>query len=861
MSDIDRFFKLFTPRVEQVFALAVKEAREMGNGEVACDHVLLGILGIAKGTAYSCLQSFGVTYEKVKELVKEIHPSEANQPDPPISAEVIQMLKHAEREARTINYTYIGVEQLLLGLLFMNDGSIVQIWERLSVDKFELRNEVLKALDKSFLPPSPQDMINMLNNFLGEEPPQGEQDEQGKPGEPKPSRHFDEGMEEPAFREGPPQETRGQALKTYGRDLTELAAQGKLDPVIGRTQEIERVMQILCRRTKNNAVLIGEAGVGKTAIVEGLAQAIIAGNVPSLLQNKKVVALDLTLLVAGTKYRGQFEERIKNVLDELRRSKKVILFLDELHTIVNAGNSDGGLDVSNILKPALARGEIQCVGATTMKEYRKTIEKDTALERRFQPVTVQPPNAEEALLILKGLAPRYETHHNVKYPEAVLRTAIELSVKYLPSRHLPDKVIDVMDEAGAFIHIRQSPADTGLQTLERQLDEIKTKKSEALAASDFTKSKELWEQERSLEAKLKETKSDKEASEAPVEVTVEDIRRVVSSMSGVPLTQMAEDETARLLRMEAELSKTVIGQDAAVKSISRALRRARAELKDPRRPIGSFIFLGPTGVGKTLLAKALAEFMFGSADALIRVDMSEYMEKHSVSRMIGTAPGYVGYDDGGQLTERIKRKPYSVVLFDEIEKAHPDVTNIMLQIMEEGQLTDGNGVQVSFRNAIIVYTSNLGAERITKGASLGFAGSADNRSEKDASRAHDMVMDAAKQYFRPEFLNRLDDIIVFRNLEKPDFERIVDIEIDKVRDLLKPKNATLVLDPKGREMILEQGSSAEFGARLYRRQVERLIEDPLSDAILAASVKEIFQAVGHPTPDGKAVVFDIVPAL
>ncbi|MBR4223086.1 MAG: ATP-dependent Clp protease ATP-binding subunit [Victivallales bacterium] len=861
MSDIDRFYKLFTPRVEQVFALAVKEAREMGNGEVACDHVLLGILGIAKGTAYSCLQSFGVTYEKVKELVNEIHPSEANQPDPPISAEVIQMLKHAEREARTINYTYIGVEQLLLGLLFMNDGSIVQIWERLSVDKFELRNEVLKALDKSFLPPSPQDMINMLNNFLGEEPPQGEQDEQGKPGESKPSRHFDEGMEEPAFREGPPQETRGQALKTYGRDLTELAAQGKLDPVIGRTQEIERVMQILCRRTKNNAVLIGEAGVGKTAIVEGLAQAIIAGNVPSLLQNKKVVALDLTLLVAGTKYRGQFEERIKNVLDELRRSKKVILFLDELHTIVNAGNSDGGLDVSNILKPALARGEIQCVGATTMKEYRKTIEKDTALERRFQPVTVQPPNAEEALLILKGLAPRYETHHNVKYPEAVLRTAIELSVKYLPSRHLPDKVIDVMDEAGAFIHIRQSPADTGLQTLERQLDEIKTKKSEALAASDFTKSKELWEQERSLEAKLKETKSDKEASEAPVEVTVEDIRRVVSSMSGVPLTQMAEDETARLLRMEEELSKTVIGQDAAVKSISRALRRARAELKDPRRPIGSFIFLGPTGVGKTLLAKALAEFMFGSADALIRVDMSEYMEKHSVSRMIGTAPGYVGYDDGGQLTERIKRKPYSVVLFDEIEKAHPDVTNIMLQIMEEGQLTDGNGVQVSFRNAIIVYTSNLGAERITKGASLGFAGSADNRSEKDASRAHDMVMDAAKQYFRPEFLNRLDDIIVFRNLEKPDFERIVDIEIDKVRDLLKPKNATLVLDPKVREMILEQGSSAEFGARLYRRQVERLIEDPLSDAILAASVKEKFQAVGHPTPDGKAVVFDIVPAL
>ena len=854
MADIDRFFKLFTPRVEQVFALAVKETREMKNDEVACEHVLLGILGIAKGTAYSCLQAMGVTYEKVKSLMQDWQPSPEPVQNPPFSEQVLQMLKHAEREARTINYSFIGVEQLLLGLLFLNSGSILEMWEKLSVDKFELRNEILKGLDKAFLPPSPQDMINMLN-MLGNESPQNAPADSQRKTQHKP----EEEGEEPVFREGGPQETRGQALKTYGRDLTELAARGKLDPVIGRTKEIERVMQILCRRTKNNAVLIGEAGVGKTAIVEGLAQAIIAGKVPSLLQNKKVVALDLTLLVAGTKYRGQFEERIKNVLDELRRSQKIILFLDELHTIVSAGNSEGGLDVSNILKPALARGEIQCVGATTMKEYRKTIEKDTALERRFQPVIVAPPETEEAFQILRGLAPRYEAHHNVTYSDEVLRTAIELSVKYLPARYLPDKVIDVMDEAGAYIHIQQNPANAELLNLERQLEEVRAQKNETIAASDFAKSKELWEKERALEDKLKEHKSDQASENVPVPVTVEEIRRVVSGMSGVPLTQMAEDETARLLRMEAELSKTVIGQDEAVKAISRALRRARAELKDPKRPIGSFIFLGPTGVGKTLLAKALAEFMFGSADALLRVDMSEYMEKHSVSRMIGTPPGYVGYDDGGQLTERIKRKPYSVVLFDEIEKAHPDVTNIMLQIMEEGQLTDGNGVQVSFRNAIIVYTSNLGAERITKGTSLGFSGSTDSRSEKDASRAHDMVMDAAKQYFRPEFLNRLDDIIVFRNLEKPDFERIVDIEIDKVRELLKPKNANLVLDPKVREMILEQGSSAEFGARLYRRQVERLIEDPLSDAILAASVKENFQAVGHPTPDGKAVTFDIVP--
>ena len=850
MSDFDRIYNLFTPRVKQVMAYARKIAVAQGAQEVGCEHVLMGMLKIKQGTAYACLNDLGLNYEEVVSRMGIVELIEASDvPESMAFSEQAQtMLKHAEREARTIHYPYIGVEHLLLALLFQKEGKVSDILEEFHVDRFALRNELLKGLDQGYLPPSPQEMLNMLGLVNDDENAQKQDGNEAPPEEPVVQR-----QENVA-----PQDAHGQsALKTFGRDLTELAAQGKLDPVIGRTKEIGRVMEILCRRTKNNAVLIGEAGVGKTAIVEGLAQAIIEGTVPSLLQDKKVIALDLTLLVAGTKYRGQFEERIKNVLTEIRRSKKVILFLDELHTIVAAGNSDGGLDVSNILKPALARGEVQCIGATTMKEYRKSIEKDPALERRFQTLVVQPPGKEDALKILLGLAPRYEKHHNVTYGEEVLSAAIDLSEKYLPSRFLPDKVIDVMDEAGARLHIKQNPADTERLTLERRLEEAQKRKSAALAEHDFQKSKPFWEEERKLQAQLREYNESRAGEKTPVAVTIEDIRGVISNMSGVPLTQMAEDETARLLRMEKELSKVVIGQDEAVKSISRALRRARAELKDPRRPIGSFIFLGPTGVGKTLLAKALAEFMFGNADALIRIDMSEYMEKHTVSRMIGTAPGYIGYDDGGQLTERIKRRPYSVVLFDEIEKAHPDVTNIMLQIMEEGQLTDGNGVQVSFRNAIIVYTSNLGAERLTRNQSLGFADSASDRSERDAQRAKDTIMDAAKHYFRPEFLNRLDDLVVFRSLDDTDYGKIVDIEMDKVRELLKSKNGTLEIPQEVKGLILKNGNSAEFGARLYRREVEHLIEDPLADAILLASPKGPFRAIGQLSEDGKSVSFRI----
>ena len=854
MSEFDKIFKLFTPRVRQVMAYAWKISVAQGASEVGCEHVLLGILKVKQGTAYACLAELGLSYEEIVSRMGIVELFEVS--DMPqnlvLNEQAKTMLRNAEREARTIHYPYIGVEHLLLALLFQKEGRISEILDEFHVDRFALRNEILKGLDQGYLPPSPQEMLNMLG-LAEEEDNARKQQEMGLPPAEEPVVQHQENVA--------PQEAHGQsALKMYGRDLTELASQGKLDPVIGRAKEINRVMEILCRRTKNNAVLIGEAGVGKTAIVEGLAQAISDGTVPSLLQDKKVIALDLTLLVAGTKYRGQFEERMKNVLTEIRRSKKVILFLDELHTIVAAGNSDGGLDVSNILKPALARGEVQCIGATTMKEYRKSIEKDTALERRFQTLVVQPPNKEDALQILLGLAPRYEKHHNVTYGAEVLGAAIDLSEKYLPARFLPDKVIDVMDEAGARIHIKQNPADAERLSLERQLDEAQRQKSAALAEHDFQKSKPFWEEERRLQAQLREYNESRANSNAPVAVSIEDIRGVISNMSGVPLTQMAEDETARLLRMEQELSKVVIGQDEAVKSISRALRRARAELKDPRRPIGSFIFLGPTGVGKTLLAKALAEFMFGNADALIRIDRSEYMEKHTVSRMIGTAPGYIGYDDGGQLTERIKRKPYSVVLFDEIEKAHPDVTNIMLQIMEEGQLTDGNGVPVSFRNAIIVYTSNLGAERLTRNQSLGFADSAADRSNRDAQRAKDTIMDAAKHYFRPEFLNRLDDLVVFRSLDDADYGKIVDIEIDKVRELLKSRNGTLEVPAEIRGMILKNGNSAEFGARLYRREVEHLIEDPLADAILLAAPKGPFRAIGKLSEDGKSAIFSIEPA-
>ncbi|PWM81806.1 MAG: NDP-hexose 4-ketoreductase, partial [Lentisphaerae bacterium] len=627
------------------------------------------------------------------------------------------------------------------------------------------------------------------------------------------------------------------ALNAFGRNLTELAAKGELDPVIGRADEIERVIQVLCRRTKNNPVLIGEAGVGKTAILEGLAEAIVAKRVPDLLADKMIYAIDLPLMVAGTKYRGQFEERIKAVIDEVRNSKKVILFIDELHTIVGAGGAEGAMDAANIIKPALSRGELQCVGATTLDEYRKGIEKDAALERRFQPVMVNPPSIEDSIKILDGLKETYEKHHHVEYGPGALEAAVRLSDRYISGRFLPDKAIDVMDEAGARARISSvvPPPDTA--SIEADIEAAKSKKEAAIVEQNFEAAAKWRDVERELKHRIEDLRANwkKECADTRTLITKSDIAAVVAKLTGVPLQQMEEGESAKLLRMEEELKKSVIGQDNAVGIISRALRRSRADLKNPARPIGSFIFLGPTGVGKTLLAKALAEFMFGDADALIQVDMSEYMEKFNVSRLVGSPPGYVGHGEGGELTEKVRRRPYSVVLFDEIEKAHPDVMHMLLQILEEGRITDTLGRRIDFRNTIIIMTSNVGAEQLSKGAApLGFGGDAASENQKSDEK----LLGIAKKFFKPEFINRVDDIIVFRKLDKADLLSIVDIELGKLRERLLGRKLELHISDEVREYLIAKGYEPEFGARPLRRAVERYIEDPLAEELLRGTFDE-----------------------
>jgi len=615
-----------------------------------------------------------------------------------------------------------------------------------------------------------------------------------------------------------------------------MARKGELDPVIGRADEIERVIQILCRRTKNNPVLIGEAGVGKTAIAEGLAQEIVAGAVPELLHDKKVITLDLALMVAGTKYRGQFEERIKAVMDEIRRTKNVLLFIDELHTIVGAGSAEGAMDASNIIKPALSRGELQCIGATTLNEYRKYIEKDAALERRFQTVKVEAPSVDETILILKGIRPKYEAHHKAKILDEAIEAAAKLSDRYLTGRFLPDKAIDVMDEAGARARITSMTRPPNIKDVEGEIESIRIEKESAIKAQDFEKAASLRDTEKQakekLEAILAEWKANKDEKE--VLVTDEDIMHVISKWTGVPLSRMEQQETAKLLAMESELQLKVIGQDEAVTAISKALRRSRADLKDPRRPIGSFIFLGPTGVGKTFLARTLAEFMFGDADSLIQIDMSEYMEKFTASRLIGSPPGYVGYEEGGQLSEAVRRRPYSVVLFDEIEKAHPDVMHLLLQILEEGKITDSLGRKIDFRNTIIIMTSNVGAELIKKQTTLGF-GAEKLDDSHDSMRGK--ILDETKRVFKPEFLNRLDDIIVFHTLSKPDLVKIVDLEMTKVIARIKTKDVHLTLDATAQEFLIEKGYDPTYGARPMRRAVEKYLEDPMAEEILRGTIK------------------------
>jgi ATP-dependent Clp protease ATP-binding subunit ClpC len=675
-------------------------------------------------------------------------------------------------------------------------------------------------------------------NFAGEEsatPPEASSGEKTAPG---------------AEKKG---DVKTPALKAFGRDLTEIARKGEMDPVIGRKNEIERVIQILCRRTKNNPVLLGEAGVGKTAIVEGLAQEIAAGNVPEILRGKRVITLDLALMVAGTKYRGQFEERIKAVMDEIRRAKNVILFIDELHTIVGAGSAEGTMDASNIIKPALSRGEMQCVGATTLNEYRKYIEKDAALERRFQSVKVEAPSVEDAITILKGVRHKYEEHHKAEFTDKAVEASVKLSDRYITDRFLPDKAIDVLDEAGSRARISTMTRPPESKTMEAEIEEIKGKKEKAIKNQDFEGAAQMRDQEKQAKEKLETllTNWRRAGEEKRIVVDEDDILHIVAKWTGIPLKRMGQDETTRLLTVETEMEKIVVGQREGVSALCKALRRSRADLKDPKRPIGTFLLLGPTGVGKTLLAKTLAEQMFGDAKSLIHLDMSEYMEKFNVSRLIGSPPGYVGYEEGGQLTEKVRRNPYSVVLFDEIEKAHPDVWNLLLQILEDGKLTDNTGHVVNFRNTIILMTSNVGSDTIKKQSTLGFSPITD---ESSYEKMRERILDEAKRTFRPEFLNRLDDVVVFRSFTKPDLIQILTLEANKVVERLRHKNIRLELDDKAKDFLVEKGYDPQYGARPMRRAVERFLEDPLAEEILKGSLQP-----GEPilvTSDKEKLVFN-----
>jgi len=807
----DEAMSNFTPRAQQVLALARKEADRLNHNFLGTEHLLLGLIKLGQGVAVNVLQKMGLDLETVRmEVEKQVGtgPDQKMIGNIPYTPRVKKVIALAQKEAKNLNHTYVGTEHLLLGLLREGDGVAAKVLRALDVDIEQCRQEILKELDPNF------------TGQPGEEAHPGEATEKSTGGQ--------------AEAKG---EVKTPALKAFGRDLTEIARKGDMDPVIGRKSEIERVIQILCRRTKNNPVLLGEAGVGKTAIVEGLAQEIAAGNVPELLLNKRVITLDLALMVAGTKYRGQFEERIKAVMDEIRRAKNIILFIDELHTIVGAGSAEGTMDASNIIKPALSRGEMQCVGATTLNEYRKYIEKDAALERRFQSVKVEAPSIEDAIAILKGLRHKYEEHHKAEFTDDAVAASVKLSDRYITDRFLPDKAIDVLDEAGSRARITTMTRPPEIKAMEAEIEEIKGKKEGAIKNQDFegaAKMRDLEKQAKEkMEALLKEWRA--KGDEKRVVVGEEEILQVVSKWTGIPLQRMGQGEMQRLLTVETEMEKVVVGQREAVSALCKALKRSRADLKDPRRPIGTFLLLGPTGVGKTLLAKTLAEQMFGDGKSLIQLDMSEYMEKFNVSRLVGSPPGYVGYEEGGQLTEKVRRNPYSVVLFDEIEKAHPDVWNMLLQILEEGKLTDSMGRIVNFRNTIILMTSNVGSDTLRKASTLGFAPISD---ESSYEKARERVLEEAKKVFRPEFLNRLDDLIVFRSFTKPDLIQILSLEVEKVLARLRKKNLKLQLDDSAKEFLVEKGYDPQYGARPMRRAVERFFEDPLAEEILKGVLHE-----------------------
>ncbi len=803
----DEAMNNFTPRAQQVLALARKEADRFNHSFVGTEHLLLGLIKLGQGVAVNVLQKIGLDLETVRMEVEKVvgtGPDQKMIGNIPYTPRVKKVLSLAAKEAKALSHTYVGTEHILLGLLREGDGIAARVLKNMDVDIDLTRQEVLKELDPNFNATEESGLAEGAT-------PAGDKGSPDKKGEVKTP-----------------------ALKAFGRDLTEIARKGDMDPVIGRKHEIERVIQILCRRTKNNPVLLGEAGVGKTAIVEGLAQEIAKGNVPEILREKRVITLDLALMVAGTKYRGQFEERIKAVMDEIRRARNVILFIDELHTIVGAGSAEGTMDASNIIKPALSRGELQCVGATTLNEYRKYIEKDAALERRFQSVKVEAPSIEEAIQILNGLRQKYEDHHKVEFTTQALEACVRLSDRYLTGRFLPDKAIDIMDEAGSRARISSMTRPPDVKNIEAEIEDIKAKKEHSIKEQDFEgaatmRDKEKQAKER-LESVLAAWKSDREEKRVPI--GEDDILHVVAKWTGIPLQRMEKGEAQNLLRVEEALSRTVIGQKVAVTALAKALRRSRADLKDPKRPIGTFALLGPTGVGKTLLAKTLAETMFGDSSSLIQLDMSEYMEKFTVTRLVGSPPGYVGYEEGGQLTEKVRRKPYSVVLFDEIEKAHPDVMNMLLQILEEGKLTDNVGRVVDFRNTVILLTSNVGADTIKRQSTIGFGANSD---ETNYERMRDKIMEEAKRAFRPEFLNRLDDIIVFNSLSKPDLIEILGLEIEKLTSRLKARNIKLDIDEKAKDFLVEKGNDPVYGARPMRRAVEKYLEDPLAEEILRNS--------------------------
>jgi ATP-dependent Clp protease ATP-binding subunit ClpC len=787
-------FGRFTERAQKVLALAQEEAVRLGHNNIGTEHILLGLVREGEGIAAKALSALGLGPEKIQKEVETLigrgHEVAQTIHYTPRAKKVIEL---SMDEARKLGHSYVGTEHILLGLIREGEGVAARVLNNLGVSLNKARQQVLQLLGSN----------DASSGHQG----------------------------------GGASHANTPTLDSLARDLTAIAREGSLDPVIGRSKEIQRVIEVLSRRTKNNPVLIGEPGVGKTAIAEGLAQQIVNNEVPEILRDKRVMTLDMGTVVAGTKYRGEFEDRLKKVMDEIRQAGNIILFIDELHTLIGAGGAEGAIDASNILKPALARGELQCIGATTLDEYRKYIEKDAALERRFQPIYVDEPSVEESIQILKGLRDRYEAHHRVSITDEAIEAAVKLSDRYISDRFLPDKAIDLIDEAGSKVRLRSFTAPPNLKELEQKLEEVRKEKDAAVQSQEFEKAASLRDAEQRLREQLEETKrvwKEKQGQENS-EVTVEDIAMVVSSWTGIPVSKLAQTETEKLLKLEEILHSRVIGQDEAVKAVAKAVRRARAGLKDPKRPIGSFIFLGPTGVGKTELARALAEAMFGDEDAMIRIDMSEYMEKHTTSRLVGSPPGYVGYEEGGQLTEKVRRKPYSVILFDEIEKAHPDVFNILLQVLEDGRLTDSKGRTVDFRNTILIMTSNVGADTLKRNKYVGFNVQDEGQEYKDMKSK---VMDELKKAFRPEFLNRIDEIIVFHSLEKTHLKEIVTLMVDQLTKRLKEQDIDLELTEAAKEKIAEEGYDPEYGARPLRRAIQKQIEDRLSEELLKGTIEK-----------------------